>query len=56
MGAIDALVVHGKDKKYVGEDSKAGGRLRELTEQEEASLKKLIIDLVGLARITIQYC
>ena len=56
MRAIDALIAHGTDKKYVGEDSKAGGRLRELTEQEEASLKKLIIDEVGLARVTIQYC
>ena len=56
MRAIDALIAHGKDKKYDGEDSKAGGRPRELTEQEEASLKKLIIDEVGLARVTIQYC
>ena len=56
MRAIDALIAHGKDKKYDGEDSKAGGRPRELTEQEEALLKKLIIDEVGLARVTIQYC
>ena len=56
MRAIDALIAHGKDKKYDGEDSKARGRPRELTEQEEASLKKLIIDEVGLARVTIQYC
>ena len=56
MRAIDALIAHGKDKRYVGGDSKAGGRLGELTEQEEAALKKLIIDEVGLARVTIQYC
>ena len=56
MRAIDALIAHGKDKKYDGEDSKVRGRPRELTEQEEASLKKLIIDEVGLARVTIQYC
>ena len=56
MRAIDALIAHGKDKKYDGEDSKARGRPRELTEQEEASLKKLIIDEVGLARVAIQYC
>ena len=41
MRAIDALIAHGKDKKYDGEDSKAGGRPRELTGQEEALLKKL---------------
>ena len=56
MRAIDALIAHGKDKKYDGEDIKARGRPRELMEQEEASLKKLIIDEVCLARVTIQYC
>jgi len=56
MRAIDALIARGRDKNYNGEDSKAGGRPRELTEQEEALLKKLIIDEVGLARVTIQYC
>ena len=56
MRAIDALIAHRKDKKYGGEDSKAAGRARELMEQEETSLKELIIDEVGLARVTIQYC
>jgi len=28
----------------------------ELTQQEQARLKKPIIDEVGLARVTIQYC
>ena len=56
MRAIDALIAHGKDKEYDGKDSKAGGRPREITEQEKALLKKLIVDDVGLARVTIQYC
>ena len=56
MRAIDAIIAHGKDPEYEGEDSAAGGRPRELTKPEEARLKKLIIDEVGLARVTIQYC
>ena len=55
MRAIDALIAHGMDKEYDGKDSKAGGRPRELTEQEKTLLKKLIVDDVGLARVTIQY-
>jgi len=56
MRAIDVIIAHGKDPEYQGEDSSAGGRPRELTTQEEARLKKLIIDEVGLARVAIQYC
>ena len=54
--AIDSVIAHGRDPDYDGQDSSAGGRPRELTTQEEARLKKLINDEVGLARVTIPYC
>ena len=54
--AIDAIIAHGQDPEYEGEDSRAGGRPRELAESEEQKLKKLIHDEVGLARVTIAYC
>ena len=56
MRAIDAIIAHGQDSEYEGEDSSGGGRPRELTKQEEAKLKQLIFAEVGLARVTIQYC
>ena len=56
MRAIDAIIAHGKDPENDGENSSAGGRPRELTKQEDAKLQKLIVDEVGLARVTIPYC
>ena len=56
MRAIDAIIAHRDDPDYDGSNSSAGGRPRELTKQEEGQLKKLIVDEVGLARVTIQYC
>jgi len=56
MRAIDATVAHRGDPEYDGTNSSAGGRPRELTKQEQDKLKKLIVDEVGLARVTIQYC
>ena len=55
-GHIDAIIAHGEDSEYDGENSSAGGRPRELTKQEEDKLQKLIVDEVGLARVTIPYC
>ena len=52
MRAIDAIIAHAE----ASENSSAGGRPRELTKQEEAKLQKLIVDEVGLARVTIPYC
>ena len=56
MRAIDAIIAHGRDPEYEGEDNSNGGRARELTKQNEAKLKQLIFSEVGLARVTIQYC
>lgn len=42
--------------KWEGEDSAAGGRPQELTESEQAALKKLMDEEVGVARVTIAYC
>lgn len=56
MRAIDAIISHGQDPEYEGEDSSGGGRPRELTKQEEGKLKQLIFAEVALARVTIQYC
>ena len=52
MRAIDAIIAHRDDPDYDGSNSSAGGRPRGLTKQEEGQLKKLIVDEVGLARVT----
>ena len=54
MRAMDAIIAHGRDPEYEGEDSSRRGRPKELTKQEE-KLKQLIFSEVGLARLTIQF-
>ena len=55
MTAMDAIIAHGRNPEYEGEDSSSGGRPKELTKQEEAKLKQLIFSEVGLARLSIQF-
>ena len=57
LRAIDGVIAHARaDPDWQGENSSAGGRPQELSAEEQAKLKKLIEDEVGLARVTIAYC
>jgi len=56
VAAIDQVLAHAReDSDWVGEDSSAGGRPREVSVKEMKQIKKLIHDKVGIAKLNIPY-
>ena len=55
--AVDLLIARKKrDPSWRGEDSKAGGRPPELTDEEKAAIVKLVEAKKAKAIVTINYC
>ena len=57
LRAIGQIAAHARnDPDYEGENSSAGGRPRELSPEEEDTLKKFMRDEVGVAVLTVKLC
>ena len=57
LRAVDAVLArHRADPDWRGEDSRAGGRPRLLTQEQRQQLLELVFKERGSAKVTVPYC